>query len=120
MADCELKEFQMITLVEIPLFQKRVDDVMNEEELREFKDFLARHPQKGDVIRGTGGLRKVRWGIQGSGKSGGARVIYYYHHEDMPLFLITAYRKADKKALTDDERKQLKGLGKRLVEAYEA
>ncbi len=91
---------------------------MSNAELREFENFLARNPRKGDRIRGTGGLRKIRWGIQGSGKSGGARVIYYYHNHDVPLFLITAYRKADKDALTDDERQTLKGLGKRLARAY--
>ena len=108
----------MMTLVETPLFQKRIDDVMSGDDLQEFKDFIARHPEKGDIIRGTGGLRKVRWGVRGSGKSGGARIIYYYHNATMPVFLITAFQKSKKDSLTDAERQKLRGLGKRLIEAY--
>ena len=56
-------------------------------------DFLARNPLAGDVIAGTGGVRKLRWALPGRGKSGGARVIYYFHDERIPLFLLDAYAK---------------------------
>ena len=108
----------MISIVEIPLFQRRADGVMTEAELEAFKDFIARNPRAGEMIRGTGGLRKIRWQSHGSGKSGGARVIYYFHSDEIPLFLITAYRKANKGRLTKSERNQLRGLGKKLADYY--
>ena len=92
---------------------------MSEEERDAFVDFIARHPTKGDIICGTGGLRKVRWGVQGSGKSGGARIVYYYHNDNMPLFLLTAYKKSEKDSLTDAERTRMKGIGKQIAKAYE-
>ncbi len=91
---------------------------MTADELTAFKDFIARNPRSGDVIRGAGGLRKIRWQSQRSGKSGGARIIYYFHSEDTPLFLITVYRKADKGNLTKAERNELRGLGKQLADLY--
>ena len=91
---------------------------MTATEVGTFKDFIARNPRAGDVIRGTGGLRKIRWQSQGSGKSGGARIIYYFHSDDIPLFLITVYRKADNGRLTKAERNELRGLGKQLAELY--
>lgn len=108
----------MISIVEVPLFVRRVEEAMTSDELAAFKDFIARNPRAGDMIRGTGGLRKIRWQSQGSGKSGGARIIYYFYCDDVPLFLITAYRKSDKGRLTKEERNELQGLGKQLAEYY--
>ena len=108
----------MISIVEIPMFSRRIEGVMTPDELTAFKDFIARNPRVGDMIRGTGGLRKVRWQSQGGGKSGGARIIYYFHSDDIPLFLITAYRKVDKGRLAKAERNELRGLGKQLADYY--
>ena len=91
---------------------------MTADELTAFQDFIARNLRAGDMIRGTGGLRKIRWQSQGSGKSSGARIIYYFHSEDIPLFLVTVYRKADKGSLTKAERNELRGLGKQLADLY--
>ena len=108
----------MITIVEVPLFARKADGAMTIDELTEFKDFIARNPEAGDMIRGTGGLRKIRWKSHGSGKSGGARIIYYFQTDDIPLFLIPVYRKADRGRLTKAERNELRGLGKQLVDLY--
>jgi len=108
----------MITVVETPRFQKDADKLLTDDEREDFIDFIARQPTKGDLIRGTGGLRKARWGIRGSGKSGGARIVYYYHDDDVPLFLITVFEKSKKSSLTKAERQKIKGLGKALAKAY--
>jgi hypothetical protein len=62
----------------------------------------------GDLIQGTGGVRKLRWGLEGRGKRGGARVIYFYYNADLPLFLLAAYAKNVRSDLSAAERKELK------------
>ncbi|MFN4324205.1 MAG: type II toxin-antitoxin system RelE/ParE family toxin [Aeromonas media] len=71
----------------------------------ELVDHVAHNPEAGDVIPGTGGVRKMRWGRSGSGKRGGARVIYFYYRPDYPLYLLLAYGKAQATDLTQDDKK---------------
>lgn len=107
------------TVVETPEFIKRAQSCMSDESKQEFISYIAKNPTSGDVMAGTGGVRKVRWGsVQGKGKSGGSRVIYYYHNKDIPIFLFTAYGKSDKANLTKAERNELKDVVALLVEAY--
>jgi hypothetical protein len=68
------------------------------------------NPKLGDVIQGTGGLRKVRWAAQGKGKSGGVRVIYYYLSARNQLRMVLIYRKGVKDDLNAQEKKELKAL----------
>lgn len=68
-------------------------------------DFIAANPEAGDVIPGTGGVRKVRWARAGTGKRGGARVIYFYHDAGRPLYLLMVYAKARRENLTPDEKR---------------
>lgn len=70
-----------VTVVEIPPLPSAANEIWCEAERSEFIDFIARNPTAGDVIRGSGGVCKVRWSRAGMGKRGGARVIYYYHSE---------------------------------------
>lgn len=72
----------------------------------------------GDVMEGTGGVRKLRWRRGGQGKSGGVRVIYYFHCEDMPLYLLTLFAKGDRANLTKTERNELADLTELLVRAW--
>lgn len=67
-------------------------------------DFIAANPLAGEVIPGTGGMRKVRWSRPGMGKRGGVRVIYYHHSDAVPLGLFTIYGKGVKDNLTADEK----------------
>lgn len=76
---------------------------------------IATNPEIGDVIQGTGGLRKVRFGYGQAGKSGGGRTIYYVVTEDDTAYLLTAFAKVDKTDLTADERKMFKALIKELL-----
>ena len=82
----------------------------SDQELEDFKAFIAENPLEGDVIAGAGGFRKVRWARSGSGKRGGARVIYFYYDPGHPLLLAMFYAKASKSDLTPAERKGLHDL----------
>jgi hypothetical protein len=62
--------------------------------------FVGANPDVGDIIPETGGVRKLRWSVRGRGKRGGVRVIYYFHSEAFPLFLLTVYTKNQKANLT--------------------
>ncbi len=98
-----------MTVCETPEFLARAEKVWSSDERGEFVDFIALHPEAGDVIPGTGGVRKVRWSIAGGGKRGGVRVIYYFYDVTIPLYLITMFAKnqksdlnsADKEAVTE-------------------
>jgi hypothetical protein len=101
---------RLITVAETPFFLRQAEDVWDEAEHEEFINFIARHPETGDVIAGTGGVRKVRWGRPGTGKRGGARVIYYYFDANRPLYLLMVYAKARKEDLTSDEKRAVRKL----------
>ncbi|WP_010137895.1 type II toxin-antitoxin system RelE/ParE family toxin [Oceanicola sp. S124] len=98
----------MQTVIELAAYLGRAKDLLTEAERAEVVNFLAANPEAGDVMQGTGGVRKVRIAMQGRGKSGGARVIYYYHDETMPLFLFAVYAKNEKDNLSKGERNDLK------------
>lgn len=100
----------MHTLVELPEFRKQAERLFTDDERADLLSYLAERPTTGAVIAGTGGVRKLRWGRAGMGKSGGARVIYYYHSEQIPLFLLTAYGKGDRANLSQSERNELASL----------
>lgn len=97
----------MQTIVELPEFLKRALGLLSEEEKASVINYLAFHPQSGGLMQGTGGIRKLRWSAQGKGKSGGVRVIYYYHNGTMPLFLLTVFGKGEKANLSKSERNEL-------------
>jgi hypothetical protein len=95
------------TVVEVDPFPARAARLWDEEEKNEFIDYIARNPGAGDVVPGTGGIRKVRWAASGQGKRGGARVIYYFHDETAPLFLLTAYAKAERADMSPDDKRRV-------------
>lgn len=99
-----------ITVAETPLFVKQATAVWSDSEREEFVDFIARNPEAGDVIPDAGGVRKVRWRRQGSGKRGGARVIYFFHDAETPLYLLLVYAKARQEDLTSDEKRRVREL----------
>ena len=105
-----------VCVVETPEFLAMTRKLMSEEERTLLVDYLAYNPAAGDLIQGTGGLRKVRWGLEARGKSGGARVIYFYHDPGMPLFALTAYAKNEKADLSQQDRNDFKQLTALLVQ----
>lgn len=108
----------MLTVAELSEFIRTADKLLTETERQDVIDYLAAHPKAGDLMEGTGGVRKLRWGRGGQGKSGGARVIYYFHDEVMPLYLLTLFAKGDKDNLTKAERNELHGLVQLLVQIW--
>ncbi len=84
----------MYTIVETPTFTKRVSDYWTEEERGEFTAFIATHPESGDVVPGSGGVRKVRWSREGGGKRGGVRVVYYNRLANGEIWLLLIYAKS--------------------------
>ena len=83
----------MRTVAETPIFQRYAAEVWSEAERSGFINFIAANPEAGDLIRGSGGCRKVRWSTSGQGKSGGARVIYF-NANDGTVWLLIVYKKA--------------------------
>lgn len=104
----------MQTVAETPTFSRQADKLFNEDERRELIDFLAENPLAGDEIPGTGGVRKLRFAALGRGKRGGARVIYYYLDEAMPVYALLAYAKTAKADMTPDERRAISALAAAL------
>ncbi len=109
---------KLLTIVETPVFLRQAERVWTAEERGAFVDFIARNPESGDLIPDTGGIRKVRWGRQGSGKRGGARVIYFYYHPDAPLYLLLAYAKAEREDMTPDEKRKVRALAETIKEQH--
>jgi len=103
------------TIAELPAYRSCAEKHLSEEERQALIDYLAEHPKAGDVMRGTGGVRKLRWGKGGRGKSGGVRVVYYFHDERLPLYLLTLFAKNEQANLTADERRTLSALVDVLV-----
>jgi len=98
------------TVAETPTFTNQADKIFTEDEKIDVINSLAADPTAGELIKGTGGVRKVRFPLPGCGKSGGARVIYYYIDENFPIYALLAYSKSKKEDLTDTEKKSIKNL----------
>ncbi len=81
-------------------------------------DYLAYYPTAGDLIPGTGGVRKLRWGLEGRGKRSGARVVYFYHDPDVPIFVLTAYAKNERADLSQQDRNDFRKLTALLVRKF--
>jgi mRNA-degrading endonuclease RelE of RelBE toxin-antitoxin system len=84
-----------VEFIEAAAFTKYVYDYLSEEEYSGLQSFLLQYPEAGKVVRGSGGVRKVRWAVSGRGKSGGVRVIYYFKRQDDEIWLLTIYSKSE-------------------------
>jgi hypothetical protein len=107
-----------VTVVETPEFLSAMRKLMTEEQRAMLVDYLANNPTAGDLIQGTGGVPKLRWGLEERGKRGGARVIYFYHSAAAPLFVLTAYAKNERADLSQKDRNDFRQLTKLLAETY--
>lgn len=95
-------------IVETSVFTEQISELLSDDEYRRLQLALVLRPKQGPVIRGTGGVRKVRWGQSGSGKSGGVRIIYYWATAESVLFMLYAYPKGVQDDLTPAQRKALR------------
>jgi hypothetical protein len=111
----------MQTVIETPTFQKAAQKAgLSEPAIEAIVTLLARNPDAGDVIKGSGGCRKLRIAGRGKGKSGGHRLISFYSGPDIPVFLLTVYSKDAMGNLSAAQVNTLKLLTKQLIEAYGA
>lgn len=108
----------MITVAETRTFQDKAARLLSAREREELVAYIAEHPAAGVVMEGTGGIRKLRWTRAGRGKSGGVRVIYYFHDVSMPLYLLTVFGKNEKANLSKAERNSLSRAVKALVASW--
>ena len=111
----------MQTITELHSFRKDADEAgMSEEDIHDLVSHLAKYPDAGEEIEGTGGCRKLRFAIRSNnkGKSGGVRTITLYSGVNMPVFLITVFGKSQKISLSKKERNGLKKLSAAITEAY--
>jgi hypothetical protein len=109
-----------MTVVETARFVKDVKSLMSDSEREEMVAFLGANPAAGEIIPETGGVRKLRWALAGRGKRGGARIIYYFHNERLPVFVLAAYGKNEKANLSKAEQNAMKRLIPALVAGYPA
>lgn len=109
----------MQTVIETPTFIKAAAHVgMSDAEVMEVVDMIAKDPDAGAPIAGTGGCRKIRVAGRGKGKSGGYRVFTFYSGENIPVFLLTVISKGEDENLTKGERNALAVLTKELIAGY--
>ena len=94
--------------IETPFFTKALVHYLSDDEYAELQGFLTQHPEAGDVVRGSGGVRKLRWGVRGRGKRGGLRVIYYLHPARGKIWLITLYGKNVRETIPGHVLKRMK------------
>jgi len=98
------------TFKETSHFTRQVNVLLSDDELNTLQWALMANPESGDLLRGSGGLRKLRWAGSGRGKSGGLRVIYYWHVPGNTILLLLAYPKNEQDNLTPDQLKILKSI----------
>ena len=99
-----------MVIVETRAFTARIGDLMSDEQYRQFQLQLASRPTAGDVIPGTGGLRKIRWAGKGRGKRGGCRLIYYWHAASKRLLMLFVFGKSERADLTTAQKRVLQQI----------
>ena len=108
----------MLTVAETTEYIRRAEKLLGDDERRDIVSHLAKHPKAGELMEGTGGVRKLRWARGGRGKSAGVRVIYYVHSDAMPLYLLTLFAKNERANLSKAERNDLAAMVDVLVSAW--
>lgn len=98
----------MLTVVESPIFQRLWPRYWDEDERAEFASFIALNPDAGAVIRGAGGVRKVRWAREGTGKSAGVRIVYLTRNELGEVYLLTLYAKSESSSISAATLKEIR------------
>lgn len=97
-----------MVIIETEVFTELVTELMDDDEYSALQKYMAANPKSGDVIQGTGGVRKLRWSHDKKGKRGGVRVIYYHADALHQLRMLLVYKKGEADDLTDSQKKALK------------
>lgn len=108
----------MFTVIETAHFEKEARRLLTEEEYTRLVLDLAENPEAGSLIRGTGGIRKLRFAIKGKGKSGGVRVIHFCLTHAGEVYLLDIYAKGEKEDLSATEEKELGALVRVLKQEH--
>lgn len=98
----------MLSFIETKLFTKLVTELLSDDEYSRLQEVLIRDPETGDLIPGSGGVRKVRWGVKGRGKRGGVRVIYYARTRQGQIWMLTLYAKNVAESIPTHVLRQIK------------
>ena len=102
-----------MVIIETSIFTKRIKELMTDEIYRELQNTLVAYPESGKLIQGSGGLRKIRWGIASKGKRGGVRAIYYFSNSKNQVFMLMVYAKNERSDLTKEQLSLLKKVVER-------
>lgn len=98
----------MYTVIETPVYSNKAGRILTAEEREAVATFVSANPMSGSVVRGSGGVRKLRWAQKGRGKSGGTRVIYYNRLANGEVWLLTLYAKGDRPTIPAHELRLIK------------
>lgn len=104
--------YTMISMVilETPIFTKQITKLLSDDSYAQLQELVRINPESGNLIPGSGGLRKIRWKVEGQGKRGGIRVIYYWYVPREQIYMMLAYTKNQQEDLTPRQLKILKQL----------
>jgi hypothetical protein len=111
--------FCPVIFVETPAFTRRITELLEDDDYARLQGYLAQHPDVGDVMEGTGGLRKVRVAMAGRGKSAGARVIYYHFVPNSHIAMLLIFAKNEREDLATEQRKALRKIIETWTRHYE-
>jgi mRNA-degrading endonuclease RelE of RelBE toxin-antitoxin system len=104
----------IMIFIETSIFTKEITEILPDESYRQLQSVLMLRPEAGSLIRGSGGLRKIRWSPPGSGKRGALRVIYYWNPPDT-IFMLFPYRKSEQEDLAPNQLKLLRKVVKEFL-----
>jgi hypothetical protein len=107
-----------VSVIEFAGYRRRASELLTAGQRDAVIDMVAYEPTCGDLIPGSGGLRKVRIGRDGIGKRGGTRVVYYFYNEDFPILLLALYAKNEKGDLTAAEKREFAALMREIVRQW--
>ena len=98
----------LMVIIETTIFTKIITSLLSDDEYRKLQNEIIQTPAIGKIISGSGGIRKVRWKLQGRGKRGGARVLYYWANNENQIFMLFAYPKNEIENITKEQLSILK------------
>ena len=107
-----------VSVIEFAGYRRRASELLTAGQRDAVIDLVAYDPTCGDIIPGSGGLRKVRIGRDGIGKRGGTRVVYYFYNEDFPILLLALYAKNEKSDLTIAEKREFAASMREIVRRW--
>jgi hypothetical protein len=97
-------------IIETSIFTKRICKLLSDDNYRSLQNYLVKHPDAGDIITGSGGLRKIRWSLENKGKRGGTRIIYYFIKNKQKIIMLYAFAKNECDDLSQDQLKMIKKI----------